>query len=359
MPSTNTTPPESTPTAATPALAIGDRVVGGWRITEAVATRGAHQRYLALDEHGRAGIVDLLCGVARRRRLLEGFVEDVESWGDAAGDHLARVVAAGRGLEPSDAVRVVKQPMGTPLSHLSLPVDPMMASQIARDVTRALAAAHARGLVHGDVKASRVWVERGRARLEPGGLRDALMAAEVEVPVVGSWCAPELLEGAFDRPADIYGVGVILCELVTGRAPEVASDGRRGPPSVMPLPEPLVRLLEAVLHVDPQQRPTATELLGMLVDMAPEALGPGLGERMPTASIEPRTVEPRLVDEAHMDQRPTLPQGGRRSRVPADAREHSAPELGAHETHIPDMALMAAGAVVGGLALLLGWLLLQ
>ena len=95
---------------------------------------------------------------------------------------------------------------------------------IAVDLCRALAAVHRAGFVHGDVKAQNVMrqvggrivlTDFGAARLGRDGRRAAI--APIVTP---SYAAPEVLLGAAPTvQSDLYGVGVLLFYLVTGRFP--------------------------------------------------------------------------------------------------------------------------------------------
>ena len=123
----------------------------------------------------------------------------------------------------------------------------------------ALTAVHAAGLVHRDVKPSNLLLEppgsvRPRLRLSDFGI-----AAHVDDPrltrigeAVGTqgYAAPEVLRGADPDPAqDVYAVGVLAAELVSGRRPGA------GRPEVTD--HPLAVLVAAMTEADPARRPTA------------------------------------------------------------------------------------------------------
>ena len=102
------------------------------------------------------------------------------------------------------------------------------ASLIGQDLCRALAAVHAAGLVHRDVKAQNVIREEG-GRLVLMDFGTGLLLADDEAvkgaPVAGTplYLAPEVLAGAdASAQSDIYSLGVLLFHLVTGSYPYVA-----------------------------------------------------------------------------------------------------------------------------------------
>jgi tetratricopeptide (TPR) repeat protein len=96
---------------------------------------------------------------------------------------------------------------------------------IGRDICRALAAVHAAGLVHGDIKTQNVMREDGgRIVLMDFGAGQAQGAARAAAGTP-LYLAPEVLAGAPATPrSDIYSLGVLLFHLLTNRYPCVAED---------------------------------------------------------------------------------------------------------------------------------------
>jgi len=100
------------------------------------------------------------------------------------------------------------------------------ASALGIDVCRAVAAVHAAGLVHGDVKAHNVMRETGgRIVLMDFGAGRAQGAEAMGVAGTPLYLAPEVLAGGPPTPrSDIYSVGVLLFHLLTGAYPCTAGD---------------------------------------------------------------------------------------------------------------------------------------
>ena len=164
------------------------------------------------------------------------------------------------------------------------PLPPEVAAVLGWELARALGAAHARGVMHRDVKPENVLVARGG----PLKLADFGLAALVDQErltstgaITGSlaYMAPERIDtGAFSPASDVYAVGVVLFELCAGTTPHAGKGAAYLAASVMtkdapPLalvvpgtPEPLSALVARCLARDPRDRPENGEALARLLE---------------------------------------------------------------------------------------------
>ena len=144
------------------------------------------------------------------------------------------------------------------------PLERLRALGIAADIARALCAAHEAGVIHRDLKPENVLItDAGGVKVVDFGIAQvagALTRLTRTGDVVGTpaYMPPEqLLGGAIDPRADIYAVGVILTEMLTGQHPLVP--GRR------PMPTSASEIAWRCIQADPDARyPTARELLAAL-----------------------------------------------------------------------------------------------
>jgi hypothetical protein len=158
------------------------------------------------------------------------------------------------------------------------PLDVKQAIAVALQVLDALAAVHARNIVHRDIKPGNILLDRsGRAVLTDFGLaRPALDAEHLTSDGVAvgtpAYMAPEQAAGQAHQvgpPTDLYGVGVVLYKMLTGRLPF------EGPP---------LTVLQRIVHDDPPPPSQFRPDLPAAVEAAIlRALRKDPGERFPDA----------------------------------------------------------------------------
>ncbi|HSS31806.1 MAG TPA: protein kinase [Solirubrobacterales bacterium] len=154
------------------------------------------------------------------------------------------------------------------------PLEPVRAIALLGQVAEALDAAHAAGIVHRDVKPHNVLVEGDRAFLSDFGLAKALEedGAGSGASVVGTaeYMSPEQWRGGSVGPAaDVYSLGCVLYEALTGIPPFARKESDTEPE----MPEGLDETIERAVAKDPDDRyPSA----GALIVAAREREGAGM-----------------------------------------------------------------------------------
>jgi DNA-binding beta-propeller fold protein YncE len=195
-----------------------------------------------------------------------------------AGEHEGRLYVTMRLVQGPDLGRQVRG---------RGPLEPEWAAELAARVAEALDAAHARGLVHRDVKPANLLLEPAGedVRVFVGDFGLAKLLDDSTGPTrTGAWlgtvdyAAPEALEGGPAGPAaDVYGLGGVLYTALTARAPYVRdtlsgvmwAHAHDPPPSLGELEHPATKALDEAIRramaKDPAERfPTGAQLAAAL-----------------------------------------------------------------------------------------------
>lgn len=252
------------------------------------------ERYLAKSRigEGATGVVyraqdsilrmDVALKVARKnlamhRRFRARFAREVALSASVPHRHIVPVHDAGvlPSGQPYVALAYAQDGNLGDLLHRGFKLTTLL--RLFEQVCLALAALHARGLVHQDLKPENVLLHReynGRlaAWVADLGVADDLGQLTRDARRVGgtpAFMAPEQLQGSvqeFGPWTDLYALGVMLFEALTGTRPHAAKGRRelleqrlRPPPPVLPLagieaPAELIRLITHLLDPEPRQR---------------------------------------------------------------------------------------------------------
>ena len=124
---------------------------------------------------------------------------------------------------------------------------------------------HDHGIVHRDLKPANLFMEEGIVKIGDYGLAKLITPSQgtEHSESIGTchYMAPEIGSGKYNKPIDVYAIGVILYEMLTGRVPfdgetvnEVLMKHLTARPDVSMLPEPYRTIVARALAKDPNQR---------------------------------------------------------------------------------------------------------
>jgi tRNA A-37 threonylcarbamoyl transferase component Bud32 len=192
------------------------------------------------------------------------------------------------GTDPSGPFMVMELIDGEDLAARLRRAAPMFPGDVAKvglDVARGLGAAHLRGIVHRDVKPGNILLARdGRAMITDFGI--ARLAADAEATLPGTtlgsvqYFSPEQALGAATTPAsDVYGLGLVLYEALTGQRPWHGDSSAE-------------LALARVGAVAPSPRDVRPEVPRALDSIVTTALAPDPADRYPSGNAMAAALEP-------------------------------------------------------------------
>ena len=276
--------PETPSSAAIPASFANGR----YHVKKFLGDGGKKKVYLA---HDKVLDRDVAFALIKTERLDDGtrlrFSREARVMG-RLGDHANIMTIHDVGEETGQPYIVLPLMPGGDVESLiekaperRLPIE--QAIDIAKAVCRGLEYAHARDVIHRDIKPGNVWLSGdGTVKVGDFGLALAVDLSRLtnEGMMVGTYyyMPPEqAMGGEITVKADLYSLGAMLYEMVTGRPPFTGDDAvaiigqHINTPPVSPnwhrpdLPPSLAALIMRLLEKDPNKRPaSATEVLGML-----------------------------------------------------------------------------------------------
>lgn len=198
--------------------------------------------------------------------------------------------------------------------------------RIAREISLGLVAAHERGLIHRDIKPGNIWLEspRGRVRILDFGLvrnryLDVRITHNGAIMGTPSYMSPEQASGKdVDARADLFSLGVVLYEMLTGIKPFKGPDtlvvlsallkSQPLAPATLDgaIPEELSRFTMALLAKHPEDRPSSAfqvaQSLKLIQKMESESPGKPL-----TTSADPKPPPQEELDWGNPDLATPIP----------------------------------------------------
>ncbi len=269
--------------------------LGPYRLLRLLGRGGMGDVYLAFAPGGRPVALKVLHRRLGRAEALLRFKREAEVL--QAIDHPAVLQVLEHGVDDASGEAYVALELveGRDLEEIvqgraEARLTPGEVRWVLEGVAGALAAVHARGVIHRDVKPSNVLVTRGgQLKLADFGIA---LAVDEELRLtqpgglIGTpfFIAPEVARaGAWSPAADVYALGALAYRVLTGPdAPNPPSHAPLDASELLPsvaasalevhapdAPAPLRELIGRLLAAEPAARPTAEELVGELADGRP------------------------------------------------------------------------------------------
>jgi serine/threonine protein kinase len=333
------TPSFATPVVAEPAPAApaavplpqaGDRI-GQYEIIRELGRGGMGAVYIARDTRlGRRVAIKLM--LTDRPDLTARFVVEAQATARCQHEHIVVIHDVGEHL--GYPYIVLEYLQGAPITRFfGVPIAPGRAVELMTPVVRALAFAHGQGIVHRDLKPDNIFLtDTGTVKVLDFGLAKlvqnaapeaaALMREELARMAAGAPAGPSSLvspgltqrgaimgtipymapeqwgSGEMDHRTDLWAVGIMLFEMVTGRHPLAELQGWTLGMSVSTLGEPMVRVRE-ISQAVPDDVATVID----------RCLVKPMAERMPSAqalldALEPLLPQRRSARSLRADQSP-------------------------------------------------------
>lgn len=219
-------------------FAAGEIILGRFKITCRLGSGGMGDVYEAMDlELGQVALKTIRADIAGNPELLSRFKREVQLARKVSGPHVCRIHELFVATGPHPAFLTMEFLAGVTLAEKMIGSGPLSwqeARTVALEICSGLQAIHEAGIIHRDLKARNIMLasrnERTCAVLMDFGLASEV-ARPTDITPVGltqagtilgtpDYMAPEQFEGGTMTPAtDIYALGVVLYEIVTGKQP--------------------------------------------------------------------------------------------------------------------------------------------
>jgi serine/threonine protein kinase len=257
---------------------------GAYRLIRRIGKGGMASVYEAERRGERFALKRPLAGFLDDRTFLERFLREAELGRALHHPNIVRIFDRGQvGPTPYFAMELIDGETLRARLERDGRLDSTLATAITAQVAEALDYAHHKGVIHRDLKPSNIMLERsGGVKVMDYGIARSTHLEGVTITgyFVGTphYSAPESVEAKAEPRSDLYSLGIVFFEMLTGSLPfrgsnvlEVLHHQRETPPPApssmnYALSKELDRIVLRLLSKQPADRSTAEELLNELSD---------------------------------------------------------------------------------------------
>ena len=240
----------------------GERPLDGYKINRGVGAGGFGEVYLAVSDAGKE------VALKRVQRNLEIEVRGVSQCLNLKHPNLVDLYDV-KYDDQGQAWVVMEYIAGESLKEVidrypqGMPQD--QALTWFRQIGAGVAYLHGQGIVHRDLKPGNIFDDRGLVKIGDYGLSKLISASRRsgQTQSVGTfhYMAPEIGRGVYGKGIDIYALGILLYEMLTGQVPfdgetsqEIIMKHLTDNPDVTAVPEPFRAIIQRALRKDPDKR---------------------------------------------------------------------------------------------------------
>ncbi|MGB6191149.1 MAG: protein kinase [Terracidiphilus sp.] len=239
----------------------GRTIVGKFALLERLGGSDEACVFLTLRLGGQRALIKLV--------RAEGAQADacLAQWEAAKGlahPHLIRVFESGHAaVDAAPLVYVVTENADEVLSTIirERPLDPLETRDTFGPILDALSYLHATGIVHGHIKPSNASRVGETVKLSADGFL-AVPGVPARTFRSSAYDAPELSSGKVTPAADVWSIGMMLCEALTRQLPHLSAEGGLTVPASMP--KSFAAIAQECLRFNPDQRCTISDIIPRL-----------------------------------------------------------------------------------------------
>src|SRR6478752_7862250 len=253
--------------------ASGARPLDGFVIKRGIGRGGFGEVYFATSDAGKEVAIKRiqrnldveLRGVGQCLNLKHPNLIDLYDirYDDAGDAWVVMEYVAGPSLKET----IDRNPNGLPLDQVHF---------WFHGIAAGVAYLHDHGIVHRDLKPANIFSDNGYVKIGDYGLSKFISVSRRsgQTESVGTfhYMAPEIGKGVYGKEIDIYALGIVLFELITGRTPfdgessqEIIMKHLTADPDLSGVPQPYRTIIQRALQKDPEKRfHNASEMVAVL-----------------------------------------------------------------------------------------------